>query len=166
LPCCHGIRYCERNEVSEKPTPNAQSSVERDNSVENILTCIYSFISLVAGHNITILLPSKSTLSDYLKFFWSTSLIKKTTIMSIKHISIFTTDFCSSWNRLQILGLEPESSSLLLRCGTVADPEHGSRVLLLRRGKDSQTSVLLALGSVYTFANPSKNQRTSPHTIC
>jgi hypothetical protein len=73
--------------------------------------------------------------------------------MSIKHISLFTTNFCSSWNRLQIPGMEPESSSLLLRCCSIADPghgsqvlllrccavanpEHGSRVLLLRRGKD------------------------------
>jgi hypothetical protein len=72
-------------------------------------------------------------LSDYLKFFWSTSLFKKTTIMSIKHISLFTTDICSSLNRLQILGMELESSSLLFRCCAIADPGHGSRVLLLRR---------------------------------
>jgi hypothetical protein len=53
-------------------------------------------------------------------------------MLSIKHISFFTTDFCG----LQIPGMESGSSSLLLPPRTVADPGHGSRVPLLRCGVD------------------------------
>jgi hypothetical protein len=57
--------------------------------------------------------------------------------MSIERISfLIYLRPVQSRNRLQILGMEPGSSSLLLRCHAVADPGHGSRVLLLRGGGD------------------------------
>jgi hypothetical protein len=64
-------------------------------------------------------------------------------------LSFYLRPVCS-WNRLQILGVEPGSSSFILRCCAVADPGHGSQVLLfnaaLSPGHGSRVLLLRYVG--------------------
>jgi hypothetical protein len=120
-------------------------------------------------------------MSDYLKFFWSTSLFKK----NYYHVN---QTYFSLHHRLLLL-LEPVADPgygtrvllppppFLRHCRSrawipgpppllpVADPEHGSRVLLLRRGKDPGHGSRVLLLRCCPLQIPSMDPRSSSSDV-